>query len=38
MQQEFEQYIAHAIGAKPRGFIYAPTSDRWKPKRFSFVC
>jgi hypothetical protein len=28
MKQELERYIAHAIGAKPRGFIYAPTSHR----------
>jgi len=25
MKQELERHIAHSIGAKPRGFIYAPT-------------
>ena len=28
MKQELERYMQHAIGAKPRGMIYAPTSHR----------
>ena len=28
MKQELERYMVHAIGAKPRGMIYAPTSHR----------
>ena len=28
MKLELERYMVHAIGAKPRGMIYAPTSHR----------
>jgi hypothetical protein len=28
IQQELERYMAHAIGAKPKGFMYASTSHR----------